>query len=105
VSEPRDIRTNVVNFRVDGVAYDVDLYDIDGTEWRDVKRATGMMRDELIVQAVTFKEFDCVAALLWIWRRRAEPELKYDEVLRALSLRAGLPAEGDEPEADAAPPA
>ncbi len=95
--------TNIVTFTVDGVAYDIDLFDIDGVEWRDAKRASGMLQQEIIRQGLA-GELDAVAALLWVWRRRGEPGLTYEALLRSLSLKSGLPVEGVQ-EADADPPA
>lgn len=94
--------TNIVTFTVDGVAYDIDLFDIDGVEWRDAKRASGMLQQEIIRQGLA-GELDAVAALLWVWRRRGEPGLTYEALLRSLSLKSGLPVEGVQ-EADADPP-
>lgn len=79
--------TNIVSWTVDGTRYDVDLADIDGVEWRDITRAVGMLQSQVLQQALLAKEFDCIGALLWIWRRRTEPELTYETVLKGLRYR------------------
>ena len=88
--------TNIVSWEVDGIRYDVDLNDIDGVEWRDITRAVGMLQTQVLQQALLAKEFDCIGALLWIWRRRGEPDLTYEDVLRGLSYRTFTKKE-DEP--------
>jgi hypothetical protein len=77
--------TNIVSWQVDGKRYDVDLYDIDGVEWRDAGRATGMTQRQIMYQALVVKDFDAIGALLWIVRRRAESGLAYEDVLRGLT--------------------
>lgn len=88
--------TNIVSWEVDGKRYDVDLNDIDGVEWRDITRTTGLIQTGVLTQALIAKEFDCIGALLWIWRRRSEPDLTYEQVLRGLSYRTAVRKE-DEP--------
>lgn len=92
--------TNIVSWQVDGKRYDVDLYDVDGVEWRDACRETRLTQRQIMYQALVVKDFDAIAALLWIVRRRTEPSLSYDDVLRGLtylSLRntAGGPIHSD----------
>ena len=77
--------TNVVSWEVDGKRYDVDLNDIDGVEWRDITRAVGMLQLQVLNQALIAKEFDCIGAFIWVWRRRSEPDLTYEDTLRTLS--------------------
>lgn len=86
---------NIVTWVIDGQRYDVDLFDIDGVEWRDVKRATGMGQNQLVYLAVEQVDLEAVAGFLWIWRRRQEPDLKYEAVLKSLSFRS-LPRQGEE---------
>lgn len=80
-----DKDTNVVSWVVDGKRYDVDLYDIDGVEWRDAGRETRLTQRQIMYQALVVKDFDAIGALLWIVRRRQEPELGYEDVLRGLT--------------------
>ncbi len=72
---------------VDGQRHDIDITDIDGCEWAAVKKQTGLKPKTVIEDAVDM-DFEAVAALLWIVRRRTEPGLVYDDVLRSLSLKA-----------------
>jgi hypothetical protein len=88
--------TNIVSWKVSGTRYDVDLHDIDGVEWRDIGRVTGLTQPAAMRQALVLKEFDCIGAFIWVWRRRAEPDLKYEDVLRSLTYRTFEPLE-DEP--------
>lgn len=69
--------------------WEIDLYDIDGIEWRDAKRASGYPNQIALLDAVLGAgDFDAVAALVWIWRRRESPDLSYVEVLRSFSYGA-----------------
>jgi hypothetical protein len=77
---------NVVTWVIAGQRYDVDLFDIDGMEWRDAKRATGMSQNAIVFQALDAKDFESIAVLIWIWRRRTEPDLAYESVLKGLSF-------------------
>ena len=79
--------TSIVSWTVNGKRYDIDLHDIDGVEWRDINRVTGLIQTAAMHQALVVKEFNCIAAFLWIWRRRSEPDLTYDEVLKGLKYR------------------
>jgi hypothetical protein len=83
-----DRNDNTVSWVVDGTQYDVDLHDIDGVEWRDITRATGLLQTAVMRQALIAKEFDAIGALIWIVRRRAEAGLTYETVLRTLSYRS-----------------
>lgn len=77
---------NVVTWLIGDKRYDVDLFDIDGLEWRDAKRATGMSQTAIVVNALDAKDFEAIAAILWLWRRRTEPGLEYEAVLKGLSF-------------------
>lgn len=97
-------RTNTVAWRVDGTVVSVDLFDIDGIEWRDAKRATGMSQREMVRAALTEEDFEAIAGLLWIVRRREQPDLTYEDVLGSLSF-ARMGAQGDDEEVEESPPA
>lgn len=87
--------TNVVSWVVNGVRYDVDLHDIDGLEWRDINRVTGLIQTAAMHQALIVKEFNCIGAFVWIWRRRSEPSVSYEDVLKTLSYRTVERAEDE----------
>lgn len=87
--------TNVVSWEVSGTRYDIDLHDIDGLEWRDITRATGMTQGGVMRQALIVKEFDAIGALIWIWRRRSEPDLTFEDTLKTLSYRTFTDGEGE----------
>lgn len=81
-------RTHVAAWSVDGVRYDVDFDDIDGLEWREVTQRTRLFQSQLMAQALRFNEFEAVAAFIWIVRRRADPGVKYDDILKSLTYRS-----------------
>lgn len=82
-------KTNIVTFRVDGTDHPVDLYDIDGLEWKRARLATGLKPYELCQAALDEQpDFEAVAALLWIVQSRDNPRLKYDTVLKSFSYGA-----------------
>ena len=90
--------TNIVGWRIEGRFFEIDLFDIDGLEWRDARRVTGLTREELIRRALEELDFEAVATFWWLARRRDDPELDHEAVLREVSYRsfvAGGPAEGD----------
>lgn len=73
---------------VGGVAYLIEAADIDGLEWRDIKRATDGMTPKQVFQSAAEMDFEALAALLWVVRRREEPKLTFDAVLKTLSFAA-----------------
>ncbi len=98
-----EAKTNIVSWQVGDVRYDVDLHDFDGLEWRAAKQATGSHQEQIVLDALRFGDFDAIAALIWLWRRRDEPSLTYEDVLASFSYRVGpklLPPE----DGDAGPP-
>jgi len=94
--------TNVVTWLIGDQRYDVDLFDFDGLEWRDAKRATGMSQNAIAYAALNDKDFEAIAAILWIWRRRTESGLEYDTVLKGLSF--GVLGNADEVDVDGGTP-
>lgn len=82
---------------VDGVPYEIEAADIDGLEWRDIKRATDGMTPKQVFQAASEMDFEAIGALLWIVRRRDEQGLTFDKVLKGLSF-AALQDDGEEPD-------
>ena len=81
--------TNIVTFAVGGQEYLVDLYDIDGVEWRDAKRASGYPSQRALIEAALGpSDFDAVAALVWIVTRREDPSATYIDTLRRFSYGA-----------------
>lgn len=77
---------NVVSWTVDGEEIAVDLHGITGHEWRAAREATGMRHLEIIQAALALKDFEAIAALVWIAKRRQSPKLTYERVLGSLSV-------------------
>ncbi len=97
--------TNIVSWMVDGQRVDIDLFDIDGIEWRDAKRATGMTQGELVQNAIVANDIEAVGAFLWLFRRREDPKLEYETVLRSLTFGVlDLATDDDEDTESADPP-
>lgn len=87
---------STVTLRMGGIEATVDLRTLNGFEWRDIKRATGLHQYQVLA-GNTAGDFDCQAALMWVAIRRDEPNVTYDEVLAAFSYASiGI---GPEPEA------
>lgn len=80
--------TKKLEITVSGVPYVIEAADIDGLEWRDIKRATDGMTPKRVFQAAGEMDFEAIAALLWIVRRREEDGLTLDAVLKTLSFAA-----------------
>ena len=98
--------TNIVTWVLGDQRYTVDLFDIDGVEWRDAKRASGMTQNQLVYLAVEQADLEAIAAILWIWRRREDPKLEYLAVLKGLNFRLLQdPGAGEEDGGTPDPPA
>lgn len=89
--------SNVVSYIVGDDRYDIDTYDIDATEWRAAKRASGLTQTEIWRGALFESDLECIGVLVWMWRRREEPDLQLDEVLKGISFGVvdTAPADGD----------
>jgi len=74
-----------IQLQVNGETVDLDVSDIDGVEWREVRKVSGFRPKELF-DAATEMDFEAFAALLWVVRRRKDPTLEYDTVLKSLTL-------------------
>lgn len=96
--------TNFVTFAVDGTRYAIDTFDIDGIEWREAKRVSGLNQDAIWQGALIQFDLECIGILIWMWRRRDEPGLVLDDVLRSVTFRSVSVVVADE-EAEADPPA
>jgi hypothetical protein len=96
-------------WRIDGKPFEINFSHLDGVEIRDAKNAAGLTQQQLVTNA-WFGEFDALAAVIWVLRRRDEPTLSYEDVLKGLRFDNvefvfgpdGKPAEEAE---DADPPA
>lgn len=84
-----------VALRVGELEITVDLDAVTGTQWRDMRRATGLHQIEIVDGACNWGDFDCRAALMWIGLRELDPEITFELVLEAFSY-----ATTGEPEAD-----
>ena len=77
--------TNVMFVDVAGTRYVVDLFALKGTDWRDIRKETGMRPLDFGV-LVLANDIEAVAALVWIAGRADTPSLTYDEVLGSLTI-------------------
>ena len=86
-----------IEVSLDGETVAIDPTDIDGCEWRLVKNETGM-RPKAVFEAVEEMDFEALAALVWIVKRRDDPSLGYESVLSSLSIASFVndDAEGGE---------
>jgi hypothetical protein len=95
-----DVRLELV---IDGATVVIEPLDVTGTEWRDIKKATGLSVRQ-VMDGVSDLDLDAVAGLAWNVLRRSDPGLTVDDVLGGLSLRtlveAGERSDDDEDDAD-----
>lgn len=89
----------VVQITLDGETIDVDLLDIDGNEWCTVKRKLGLKPKQVFDDAQDM-DFEAIAALVWLVKRREDPQVQYEEILSGLSMRSLIDSD-DEGEDDA----
>lgn len=69
--------------------YEIDIFGIDGLEWRAAKRSIDRpLTEPQMAAAAIAGDLECVAALIWLARRRDEPSLEYDDVLVTMRLVA-----------------
>lgn len=59
--------------------YEVDPMDFTRLEWRALKTALGMSQIEIITGVAQF-DLDCIAGLVWLVRRRDDPDISLDDI-------------------------
>lgn len=91
--------TDAFHVTVDGIVYAIDPTDFDRFEWRALKDRLGLTQVEVLT-AMAQLDLDAIAGLVWLQRRREEPDLDLDDV----NIKLSSLFEPDE-EADASPPA
>lgn len=96
--------SNVVTLTFPAGPLEVDLSTFDGTDWRDMKRATGLHDMQIVVDAVEWGDRDATAALAWVLFRRDDPELTFDAVLHSTHYGAAPGVDDDEIEVADPPP-
>lgn len=94
-----------VELTLDGEKIVVDPSDIDGCEWREVKKVTGL-RPKGVFEGAAEMDFEALAALVWVTQRRTDPGLDFEAVLKGLSLASFTDpgTESDEGSAEDEPP-
>lgn len=80
----------------DGRRYALDVDDLDRFEWRDVKTALDMTQTQVLVALASF-DLDAVAAVLWVIRRRDEPDLTFENVTLRLKDVEQASGEAEDP--------
>lgn len=91
-----------IEIDLDGETIVVDPLDINGVEWADIKRHLGM-RPKVVLDAIAEFDFDALAALIWVMKRRDAPadQVKFDEILSGLSMRSFIDtSDGEAGDAD-----
>lgn len=86
-----------IEVTLDGEKLAIDPMDIDGCEWRLAKKVTGLPAGK-IMQAATDMDFEAVAALVWLTKRRDDRECEYEAVLSGLTLASFQDDDEDEEE-------
>lgn len=92
------METEIMRFMIGDERVDVDLSDINGLEWREVKKLTGMTPGQ-IMNAGGELDFEALGAVVWVVMKRDEPRLVFESVLKKLSLRSFITPDAED-EAD-----
>jgi hypothetical protein len=81
--------SNVVTWTLAGTAVAVDLHDLNGVEWSAAKRALGwgwVSEVDIIERALRHRDLEAIAAIVWLWRRREDAALVYEDVLGSMTF-------------------
>lgn len=76
----------------------VDFSDINGLEWRDIKRETKLTANEVLTAGAKM-DFEALGAVVWVVLKRDDALLEYEEVLRDMTLAdfvSGIDEDEDE---------
>ena len=95
MSKDKELNKNPV-IEVDGQKFILDFSDLDGLEWREVKKHTGM-NAAAAIQAAGQLDFEVLGVITWCIVKRDKPDIQLEDVLRNLNLRS-LNNFGDEEE-------
>tara|TARA_R110000787_G_scaffold117171_5_gene227715 strand:+ start:2624 stop:2899 length:276 start_codon:yes stop_codon:yes gene_type:complete len=85
----------VIVVKIGEKTYHVDPTDINGLEWRDVKKETGLSVQEALEAASTL-DMEAMGAIVWIVARRENPDLTMDDILLELTLGSIVDEDVDE---------
>lgn len=77
--------TNIVAYTADGVDYEVDLFSLSALEHLAAFQETGYRPSDLLQAATVGRQLDAIAALVWLHRRRTNPELPFAEVASSIT--------------------
>ncbi len=64
--------------------YLLDFSDIDGIEWREIKRKIGLSASATITAAASL-DFEALAAVAWVIANREE-DFEFEDILRGLKM-------------------
>jgi hypothetical protein len=71
---------------VQGTKYPLDYSDLNGLEWQEVKKLTGLTPIRAINECASM-DFEVIGAIAWIIIRR-DTDMTYEEVLESLSIKS-----------------
>lgn len=69
---------------INGKRYLLDFSDIDGIEWREIKRKIGLSATSTITAAASL-DFEALAAVAWVIANREE-DVDFEDILRGLKM-------------------
>jgi len=71
---------------VQGKKYALDYSDLNGLEWQEVKKMTGLAPIKAINECANM-DFEVIGAIAWIIIRR-DQDMTYEEVMGSLSIKS-----------------
>lgn len=92
-----DVGESAIEISVDGKKYTIDLADLTGQETGLFRQAVGLSPAQALTTGL---DLDCIAAFVWIARKRTERALSYQDVAKRITWRnIELEVPDDTPEA------
>ena len=67
--------------------YLIDYSDITGSEWREIKKITGLNSMEAIAQT-SMMDFEALASIVYIFAKREDKDVKYEDILAKLTINS-----------------
>lgn len=75
-----------ITVELNGQTYMLKIKDFRGSDDRKLREVLGMTVQRAWTEALLYRSMDAMAGLLWLFRIRTEPKLKFNDVLDSITL-------------------